>query len=213
MLGRRPAPAGLSQGAQLVVMARWPVPGRCKTRLAGGIGVTRAAAVQQRLIEHTLVVAAEARASLALTVVVAVAGIGLVAAERWRPRLGCDRIVTQGQGGLGLRLQRQLLRALREEAGRVVLVGSDLPDLCAADLLQAFDALERCDLVLGPACDGGYWLIGLTGNHPALFSGIAWGSDQVLQQTEQAASSLGLVPRRLACRQDLDRPCDLRRWR
>jgi glycosyltransferase A (GT-A) superfamily protein (DUF2064 family) len=103
--------------------------------------------------------------------------------------------------------------ALREEAGRVVLVGSDLPDLCAADLLQAFDALERCDLVLGPACDGGYWLIGLTGNHPALFSGIAWGSDQVLQQTEQAASSLGLVPRRLACRQDLDRPCDLRRWR
>lgn len=213
MPARRHAPAGLTREAQVVVLARWPVPGRCKSRLAGGIGIARAAAVQQRLTEHTLAVAAQARASLALSVVVAVAGIGPVAAERWRWQLGCDRIVPQGAGGLGLRLQRQLRRALREGARRVVLVGSDLPEFCAADLLQAFAALERCDLVLGPACDGGYWLIGLTANHPVLFSGIAWGSDQVLRQTEQAASTLGLTVWRLACRQDLDRPGDLRRWR
>ncbi len=198
---------------QLVVMARWPAPGRCKSRLASGIGAGRASAVQRRLTDHTLAAARQARARRAMEVVVAVAGIGPVAAARWGSALGCDRTVLQGRGGLGLRLQRQLLRARRDGAARVVLVGSDLPELSAADLLQAFAALERSELVLGPAADGGYWLIGLKASHPALFSGIRWGSERVLAQTEQAAAVLGLVPLRLGCHRDLDRPADLSRWR
>lgn len=213
MGARRTASAGLSLQTQLVVMVRWPAPGRCKSRLAAGIGAARAAAVQRRLTHHTLAVAAQAQGHRPFTMVVAAAGIGPAAAERWRASLGSDRIVAQGPGGLGLRLQRQVLRAQREGAGRVVMVGSDLPDLGAADLLAAFDALERSELVLGPAADGGYWLIGLKRSHPALFCGIGWGGDQVLAQTERAACSLGLVPGRLACRRDLDRASDLRRWR
>jgi glycosyltransferase A (GT-A) superfamily protein (DUF2064 family) len=114
-------------------------------------------------------------------------------------------------------LQRQLLLARRQGARRVVLIGSDLPELAAADLAAAFNALARCDLVLGPAADGGYWLIGLAGSWPRLFAGgpraIAWGGNQVLAQTLAVADQLGLVVTLLPMRHDLDRPEDLRRWR
>jgi glycosyltransferase A (GT-A) superfamily protein (DUF2064 family) len=118
-------------------------------------------------------------------------------------------------------MQRQLARARREGARQVVLVGSDLPHLSAADLLAAFVALEQGPLVLGPAADGGYWLIGLRlepgqGSAPGpagLFSGIAWGTAQVLEQTRAAAARIGLPLELLAERADLDRPADLRPWR
>ncbi|MGL6133836.1 MAG: DUF2064 domain-containing protein, partial [Prochlorococcaceae cyanobacterium] len=98
-------------------------------------------------------------------------------------------------------------------AQQVVLVGSDLPLLDAAELERAFQALDRAPLVLGPAADGGYWLIGLHGSWPALFSGIPWGSGEVLEQTSRTAARLGLQPEWLSCRHDLDRPADLASWR
>lgn len=194
-------------------MARWPAPGRCKSRLAAGIGRRRAAAVQARLGLHTCAVARQAQRRLAFELVLAVQGLGPRARRRWGAALGCDRTVGQGHGGLGLRLQRQLLAARRRGAEQVLLVGSDLPLLEAADLERAFQSLERSPLVLGPAADGGYWLIGLQGSWPALFSGIPWGSAEVLEHTQRAAARLGLQPGWLACRQDLDRPADLASWR
>ncbi len=123
------------------------------------------------------------------------------------------RIVGQGGGSLGLLMQRQLMRARREGAGRVVLIGSDLPALESADLVEAFRALEQAPLVLGPAADGGYWLIGLAGRWPALFAGITWGTNQVLGQTLAVAEAAGLPVSLLAQRGDLDRPGDLAAWR
>jgi len=210
--------------AQLVVLARWPAPLRCKSRLAAGVGSVRAAAVQRRLSGHVLQVAAEA-VSLARSdarvpaaeLVLAASGLGPQAAQRWGQGLGADRTVLQGRGGLGLRLQRQLRRARREGATRVVLIGSDLPELAATDLLQALELLGRHPLVLGPAVDGGYWLIGLGGLWPALFAGhdgaIPWGGDQVLAQTLQIAGNLELEAALLPLRPDLDHPSDLARWR
>jgi rSAM/selenodomain-associated transferase 1 len=224
---------------ELVVMARWPAPGRCKRRLAAGCGPVRAAAVQARLTAHTLAAAARARQRIRsadparrLAVVLAVDGIGPRAARRWGQQLGADRVRRQGRGSLGLRMRRQLLQGRRAGARAVVLIGSDLPGLEAADLLEAFAALERSPLerntpvrtalVLGPARDGGYWLIGVQGRAgqaaPAgLFSGtgaaIGWGGPQVLGRTLAAAAAAGLVPRLLAVRADLDRPADLEAWR
>jgi hypothetical protein len=194
-------------------MARWPAPGRCKSRLAAGIGRRRAAAVQRGLCLHTCAVAQQARRRLPFDLVLAVQGLGPRALERWGAALGCDRAVPQGSGSLGLRLQRQVLWARRRGRHQVVLVGSDLPLLEAAELERAFRALDAGPLVLGPAADGGYWLIGLNGSWPALFSGIPWGSAGVLEHTGRAAARLGLEPQWLSCRQDLDRPADLAAWR
>ncbi len=194
-------------------MARWPAPGRCKSRLAAGIGRRRAAAVQRGLCRHTCAVAAQARRHLGFELVLAVQGLAPRALGRWGAALGCDRAVPQGPGSLGLRLQRQVLQARRRGIQQLVLVGSDLPQLEAAELERAFRALDTGPLVLGPAADGGYWLIGLNGSWPELFSGIPWGGPGVLEHTSRAAARLGLEPQWLSCRHDLDRPADLAAWR
>ncbi|EDY38807.1 conserved hypothetical protein [Cyanobium sp. PCC 7001] len=198
---------------ELVVMARWPAPGRCKSRLAAGIGAGRAAAIQGRLIQHTLATARLSRRRLGCRLVLAVQGLGPRACRRWGAELGCDVAVPQGGGGLGTRLQRQLQRALAAGAGRVVLIGSDLPTLESADLEAAFAGLGPSGLVLGPAGDGGYWLIGLDHSRPALLAGIPWGSGAVLECTLAVARRLELSPVLLAVRHDLDRAADLRPWR
>jgi rSAM/selenodomain-associated transferase 1 len=198
------------------MLARWPAPGRCKSRLVPGVGRARAAAIQARLTQHGLAAAAEARRALAgsgLQVVLAASGLGPRAAARWGRLLGVDRVVAQGSGSLGLRLQRQLLRGCREGAAAVVLIGSDLPALAAEDLVEAFQVLEHRALVLGPAGDGGYWLIGRRRATPQLFTGIDWGSDRVLAQTLDLAGQAGLEAALLAERHDLDRPADLDPWR
>ncbi len=206
------------------MLARWPAPGRCKSRLVPGVGRARAAAIQARLTQHGLAAAAQARRAMAaaagaggqgggLELVLAVSGLGPRAALRWGGLLGVDRVVAQGTGSLGLRLQRQLLRGCREGAAAVVLIGSDLPALAADDLLEAFRALKHNALVLGPAGDGGYWLIGRHRATPLLFTGIDWGSHRVLAQTLELARQAGLEAALLAERHDLDRPADLDPWR
>lgn len=199
------------------MLARWPAPGRCKSRLVPGVGRARAAAIQARLTQHGLAAAAQARRAMAagggLELVLAASGLGPRAALRWGRLLGVDRVVAQGTGSLGLRMQRQLLRGCREGAAAVVLIGSDLPALAADDLLEAFRALEQSPLVLGPAGDGGYWLIGRRRATPQLFTGIDWGTDRVLAQTLRLAGKAGLATALLAERHDLDRPADLAPWR
>lgn len=218
---------------RLVVLARWPAPGRCKQRLAVVLGDQRAAAVQAHLTAHVLGTARRACAGRA-ELLLATSGLGPRAAARWGRSLGADRITLQGEGSLGLRLQRQVVQARREGIRRLVLIGSDLPELAAADLEAAFSALEAGNpLVLGPARDGGYWLLGLgwpgsrrrgesagrpvAPSTPRLFAGsggaIAWGSARVAEQTLAAAAREGLSATLLAQRSDLDRPADLRRWR
>ena len=190
-------------------MARWPAPGRCKRRLASSLGAAAAARIQARLTCHTLAVAGQ----LGIELVLAVEGLAPRAARRLGDQLGVGRIVLQGGGGLGVRMQRQFQRAATEGARRVVLIGSDLPQLERADLASAFAALDHQAAVLGPACDGGYWLIGLRRPEPALMEGIAWGSEQVLEQTLAALARRGLEPALLPWRSDLDRGEDLGPWR
>ncbi len=194
-------------------MARWPAPGRCKRRLAQELGAARAAQIQARLTVHTLAAARDARQGYGLELVLAVEGLGGLAASRWGQALGADRTVLQGRGALGLRMQRQFQRAARDGASKVVLIGSDLPELEASDLSAAFTSLGHCQGVLGPALDGGYWLIGLRRPEPELLAGIAWGGAQVLEQTLAAMARRGLEPELLTRRGDLDWARDLLPWR
>ena len=194
---------------QLIVMARWSAPGRCKRRLASSLGAAAAARIQARLTDHTLAVGRQ----LGIELVLAVEGLAPRAARCLGDQLGVGRIVLQGGGGLGARMQRQFQRAANERARRVVLIGSDLAQLERADLVSAFAALDHQEAVLGPACDGGYWLIGLRRPEPTLMEGIAWGSEQVLEQTLAALARRGLEPALLPWRRDLDRGEDLGAWR
>jgi uncharacterized protein len=198
---------------QLIVMARWPAPGRCKRRLAQELGAARAAQIQARLTVHTLAAAREARQGHGLELVLAVEGLGSRAARRWGQAHGADRTVLQGRGALGLRMQRQFHRAAREGASQMVLIGSDLPQLEASDLSAAFTVLGQRRGVLGPALDGGYWLIGLRRPEPELLAGIDWGSALVLEQTVAAMARRGLEPELLSRRGDLDWARDLLPWR
>lgn len=220
------ASAELRQRRQLVVLARWPAPGRCKRRLAASIGSEPASRLQARLSAHTLAVASVAAERCQARLVLALSGAGRCAGRRLlqvlegRDRValrlqGRDRVALrlQGEGSLGLRMQRQLLEAQREGAESVVLIGADLPALESGDLLQAFALLERQPLVLGPAADGGYWLIGQrTPFQAALMAGIPWGSDQVLASTLVLADAAGLRVPLLRERCDLDRRQDLLPW-
>lgn len=154
-----------------------------------------------------------------MEVVLALDGVGLRAAHRCQNLLEADRVVLQGAGSLGLRLQRQVVRARREGIRQLVIVGTDLPHLCSHDLLLAFASLPPGGVVLGPAMDGGYWLIGLwPARAPSrLFVGaqrpIPWGGAAVFSSTLEAAAAVGITPVLLPSRMDLDQASDLAAWR
>jgi rSAM/selenodomain-associated transferase 1 len=207
---------------QLVVLARWPAVGRCKRRLAADLhSARRAAAVQRQLTDHTLRTAAAACAATGAELLLAVEGLGPRGRRRWGLALGrrgiAATLVGQGNGSLGCRMQRQWRLEFGAGAEQVVLIGSDLPALERADLERAFSALEQRPLVLGPASDGGYWLIGLnrdgfTGAGPSLMAGIPWGSDRVLAATLERAQRRQLSPALLRRLSDLDTRADLAPW-
>jgi rSAM/selenodomain-associated transferase 1 len=117
-------------------------------------------------------------------------------------------LVAQSDGNLGQRMLAFFVVALAW-AERVVLIGSDAPDLPRDRLSEAFDALERNDVVLGPAADGGYYLLGLARRIPRIFEGIAWGGPDVFQQTTRRLSAAGIRWHELPPWYDVDEPADL----
>jgi rSAM/selenodomain-associated transferase 1 len=174
--------------------------------------------MQAALNRHTLAVAQQGAQRTGADLWLAASGLGPRALRRWAAAFGIPRFRDQGGGGLGCRLQRQLRLAFAAGARQVVLIGTDLPQLEPRDLELAFAALEQQELVLGPAADGGYWLIGLRREGfqrvgACLTAGVPWGSAAVLEHTRQQAGALGLEPRLLRCQADLDHRADLTPWR
>ena len=101
------------------------------------------------------------------------------------------RLVTQEGSDLGARMDHAIRSHL---PGKVCIIGSDSPSLPVELVRQAFAALDRSDLVLGPSGDGGYWLVGATRPAPELFSSIAWGTPAVLPETLRRARGAALLP-------------------
>ena len=207
----------------LILMGRWHAASRCKRRLARQIGIERAAAVQKKLTRHTISVAKALEEKGVLDIQMAISGIGAKAAKRWAKSEGLKNITIQGEGSLGLRMKRQLFRnqaakkGYREKIKSTIIIGTDLPSLCTQDLIEALDSLKRNEMVIGPSKDGGYWLIGLSGElvHPIIswpFCGIPWGSDQVLKTTIQKANLEGISPKFLSLKNDIDNIEDLSPW-
>lgn len=182
---------------RISLFTRWPTPGLAKTRLIPALGAAGAADLHRRLTERTV---ATVRAA-GLRLEIRSTGADPGAFRQW---LGNDlAVIDQGDGDLGDRLARAAAEV------PVLLIGADAPGLLPGHLLAAAAALQHSHAVIGPALDGGYWLLGLATPMPKLFSGVMWGSASVL------ATTLARLPAdtpQLETLSDLDTPDDLARW-
>lgn len=195
----------------LIIFTRYPEPGNTKTRLIPVLGAEGAATLQRQMTEHKLVEVNQLLTFYPLSVEVHFAGGNEQLMQEW---LGSSLVYRrQSEGDIGDRMASafQLSFAAGMTAG--VLIGSDCPDLNAPLMAEAFQLLRQHDLVLGPALDGGYYLIGLRRLIPELFTGIPWSTAEVLQQTITIAKRLGLAVAKLPLLSDVDRPEDLSVWK
>ncbi len=173
----------MSQRA-LLIFIKNPVAGKVKTRVARTAGPERALAIYRELLRHTRQVALQLPAERYVYY-----DNHLPEDDDW-PAVHFHRRVQQGVD-LGERMWLAFHEALQTHE-RALLIGSDCPRLAPAHLEQAFDLLDRHDVVLGPALDGGYYLIGLKQPQPALFTYIEWSTPLVLQRTVERIEQEGL---------------------
>jgi rSAM/selenodomain-associated transferase 1 len=193
--------------ARIAIFARAPVAGNVKTRLIPLLGSERAAALHAVLLTRTIETALDA-------------GVGPI--ELWcepsadHPafqvyiRRYAVTALTQSRGDLGQRMVCAASRALQDKS-RIIIIGSDCAAMDGDDLRNAARLLACRDAVLMPAEDGGYALIGLARCHPALFSGVDWGTERVLAQTRGRLAGLNFRWSELRSTWDVDRPDDFDR--
>lgn len=187
---------------RLIVFVKAPRPGLVKTRIAEVLGAEAAAAIYRRLAECVLANLAGLReVELRFAPDDALPEIAPWLCPGWRAN-------PQGGGDLGVRLERAFADAFAAGARRVVVIGSDCPEVRTADIRDAWQALAGAGVALGPAQDGGYWLIGLAQPQPRLFTDLPWSTADVFRQTVERARALGLRVARLRQLADVDTAAD-----
>jgi rSAM/selenodomain-associated transferase 1 len=218
-------------GELLVVFVKLPEPGRVKTRLAATIGAGPAAAVYRELVDLTLKAVSTWLAALPPSDRMAASRQVWIyfdppdqesAVRSWLSRWfdrwhqhgsSWGRIVPQADGDLGKRLQHVFHQGFEMGFSKIAAIGTDCPALDAALLEAAFESLHRTEMVVGPAADGGYYLIGLTREEPSVFAGIPWSAPDTLAATREAARRGGVRLLELPPLADIDTEADWRRWR
>ena len=207
-----PSPGPTKTPPRLIVFTRFPEPGTTKTRLISLLGADGAAELQRAMTLHTLRTARRLRESSGVEIEIRFVGGSL---EAMRAAFGDDASYRpQGDGDLGNRMGRALREAFEESAPSVVVIGSDCPRIHGDHFVRtlAFLSEVKGSVVLGPALDGGYYLIGMDRPRPELFEGVAWSTDRVCMQTLEAVRRLGLSYLTLEPLADVDRPEDLAVW-
>jgi len=192
---------------QLIIFTRYPEPGKAKTRLIPVLGKEGAANLHRLMAQRMIANALSLQKSRQLSVAIHYTGSSEQLMQDW---LGTDMIYCQQSGGdLGARMSAALQKSLDFGIDKVVIIGTDCPKLKLEIIAKAFDELSDQDLVLGPAKDGGYYLIGLCRIMPELFDGIKWGTSEVFADTLAIAQKLNLSIAVLPILADIDRPEDL----
>jgi rSAM/selenodomain-associated transferase 1 len=188
----------------LIVFVKAPRLGTVKTRLARELGESTALEIYQSLVQKVL-------ASISAFPNVELRFTPDDAENEIQPWLRPGWVsAPQGDGDLGARLHRAFTTAFANGATRVILIGSDCPALSADDIQAAWCALESHDVVLGPATDGGYWLIALRSPQPTLFENMTWSTPSVLAETLVRAAKRRLATHQLRPLSDIDTAED---WR
>lgn len=180
----------------LIIFARVPQMGRVKTRLARALGNPGGLRVYRALLDRTLAMTADPRWQTIIAATPSPASFGAGA-------------IAQGTGDLGARMARMFRRSTK---GPIIIIGTDCPDISRSRIARAFAALGKSDCVIGPAEDGGYWLIGMkrTRTTPTLFRNVRWSSPHTLSDT-LASLPRGLGVALLETLGDVDEPGDVSR--
>ncbi|KUG07544.1 TIGR04282 family arsenosugar biosynthesis glycosyltransferase [Solirubrum puertoriconensis] len=190
----------------LLVFARYPELGKVKTRLAAGLGEPAALAAYEQLLVHTQTAAAPLVCNRTLWLA---AAPPTHAAPLWP---GWPQRLQPPNPDLGQRMLHAFEQAFAAGAARVVIIGTDCPALSTSHLQQAFTELQTHEVVLGPAHDGGYYLLGMRKLYPELFSGITWSTDTVLRDTLRIAHNGQLQVAQLPTLRDVDTAADWQAW-
>jgi rSAM/selenodomain-associated transferase 1 len=192
----------------IIVFAKAPIPGEVKTRMIPAFGAENAALLHTALVERVLETATRTGAIVELCCAPDASHSFFAAcAEDFEVML-----TEQGAGDLGERMLRALDDALAT-CDRAILIGADCPAFTAKHLQRALQSLDEADVVLTPADDGGYVLVGARRTAPGMFSGIAWGTHQVLDAQRARLAACGLTWHEMETLWDVDRPADLERLR
>ncbi len=188
---------------------RYPEPGCVKSRLAAAIGPGPAARVYEKLVRRTLGVSADFKRKSPLVEIF----LFLTPPERQieiQDRYpGPWGFFCQQGAHLGERMGEAIRQVMARGFSRVLLVGTDLADLQPADFDEAFQALDEGCSALGPAADGGFYLIGVDRPCPSVFQSDVWGTGDIFARTEHLLVRAGLRVKRLRERRDIDSPEDL----
>lgn len=187
----------------VLVFQKNAILGQVKTRLASGMGEQPAMEIYKHLVQLTY-------SALEAVPMPVWTYFSDFIPESTHPTVE-KSFVQQGQD-LGERMSNAFASTFDSEIEKVVLIGTDCPTLQSQHLLQAFTALNDSDLVLGPATDGGYYLIGMKVRAAYLFEGIAWSTSQVLSKTLHVASQHSLTTTLLPELDDIDTPEDWQRY-
>jgi rSAM/selenodomain-associated transferase 1 len=187
---------------RIIIFVKAPRPGFVKTRLAAAIGNEAACGAYRQLAETVVAnLAPLPHTELRFTPDDAEDEIAHWLSDGWTAH-------PQGEGNLGERMHR----AFTEANGPAIIIGSDCPEVNPNDLRAATEALQTHDAVIGPATDGGYWLIGLNAPCPSLFTAMEWSAETVLQTTLQKINEAGLTVELLREMADVDTGEDWERW-
>lgn len=199
---------GQSYSNRTIVFTRFPEPGTTKTRLIPVLGSAGAAKLQLRMTQQVLKTCRGfAQQHPQLEIEIRHHG---GSSQQLEETFGAGTYRPQASGPLGERLHQAIRMAFTEEASAVVVIGSDCPDLSSDILATAWDAVAQHDLVLGPARDGGYYLIGMRRSIPELFpESMPWGTDEVQAITLALAARQGLSVHLLPELTDIDIAEDL----
>lgn len=188
-------------------MIKYPEPGRVKTRLAKDIGYSRAAEISRQVAE--LLISNTKPSGLGYErIVLYDPPERLPDFEQW---LHGDPLMPQHGDNVGERMDNAIRDLLARGAEKVVLTGADIPALDAAIITEAFTALDHADIVIGPAADGGYYLIGMKEPHGEIFRSIPWSTERVLETTTRRIRASVLRCSELITLSDIDRFEDLRK--
>ena len=196
---------------KLIFFTKTPKQGQVKTRLIPAVGATGAVEIHKELAQFTINRIKPSENWLNCRFEISFSGDDKALMVDW---LGKEYCYSKQDGcDLGEKMSNAFKSAFNEGYRKVVIIGTDCPEISKNDLKQAFDFLEYADLVLGPAYDGGYYCIGLKSNQSEIFKGIDWGSHLVFDQTIKAAEILQLKTQMLPMHHDIDRPEDLALWK
>ncbi len=193
---------------RIALLLKAPRPGTVKTRLAATVGAARAVAIYRQLTEWQLRALPD---DWPVTVYYDPPDAGEQMAQwldPWRQGL---RYVAQCPGDLGARLTAAFAKEFSHAPGPVLAIGGDCPGMDGMILAAAAQAMQTAEVVLGPAVDGGYYLIGLKAPHPSLFCGIAWSTAAVLAQTRALVRKNRLRCHELPWLEDVDDAASLSR--